>query len=82
MKSTQIVEKVLTENAESPQVIYIFVRKIQIFDVFDDLFQTGHDGVAVFYRILPGKIHQRSRVFVLQTVFQNSPASWSAHRDL
>ena len=33
MKSTQIVEKVLTENAESPQVIYIFVRKIQIFDV-------------------------------------------------
>ena len=55
MKSTQIVEKVLTENAESPQVIYIFVRKIQIFDVFDDLFQTGHDGVAVFYRILPEK---------------------------
>ena len=69
MKSTQIVEKVLTENAESPQVIYIFVRKIQIFDVFDDLFQTGHDGVAVFYRILPEK-YIKDHGFVCRLFFK------------
>ena len=42
MKSTQIIEESLRSNmSETPQIIYIFVREMQIFDVFDDLFQTG-----------------------------------------
>ena len=47
------MKKVLAEDAESSQIIHIFIGEIQILDVIDYLFQSGHDGIAAFVRVVP-----------------------------
>ena len=47
----EIVEEVFIEDAESGQVIDILLGKVQFLDVFDELLQARHDGVAAAERI-------------------------------
>ena len=37
------MQEVFAENAEASQVVYVFVRKVQIFNIFDYLLHARHD---------------------------------------
>ena len=47
------MKKIFAEDAQPSQIIHIFIGEIKIFDVINDLLQSGHDGIAAFVRILP-----------------------------
>ena len=57
------MQKVIAEDTQASQIIHIFIGKVQIFDIFYDLFQPGHDRIAAFIRIITEK-HIKNNSFV------------------
>ena len=53
VESAQVVKKIFAEDAEPSQIVHIFIRKVQILNVVNDLFQSGHDRISAFVGILP-----------------------------
>ena len=52
MEPAQIMEEIFTEYPQAPQIIYIFVSKVQVLDVVDDLRQPRAHRIAVFRRVI------------------------------
>ena len=52
MKPSQIFQKIIIEQIQSPQIFHIVRRKVQVTDIFDDLFQAGCDGITAVTRVL------------------------------
>ena len=46
MKSPQVFEEIRLENAKASQIVDVIRGKVQIPDIFDDLFQARRDGVS------------------------------------
>ena len=65
MKTAQIVEKVFAENPQFSQIVNIFIGKMKVLNIFNDLLQTSHDGIAALVRILTEKyIKDGSLIFL------------------
>ena len=52
MEIFQIFQKILFKQSCAAKVVDIILFKMQIFNIFDDLLQTGTDRVAAPYRLL------------------------------
>ena len=52
MEASQIFQKIIVEQVQSPQIFHIVRRKMQVTDVFDDLFQSGCDRITAVTRVL------------------------------
>ena len=52
MESAQVMKKVFTEQSKTSQVINILIRKIQIFNIVNDLIQSCHDGISAFVWVI------------------------------
>ena len=73
----QIVQKSLAEQLPATQIGNVLVGEMQIFDVVDDLLETGGDGVAAVIRYAAEE-HIEIRDAVLHIVLQIT----IAHRQL
>ena len=66
---SQIVQKIIVEHMKRGQIVDLFLSKVEIFDILDDLFQSAADGKAVSVRISSEKgvkDHVGIRRFVLE----------------
>ena len=52
MESSQVFQKIIIEQVQSAQIFHIIRRKMQVTDVFNDLFQTGCDRITAVTRVL------------------------------
>ena len=57
------MKEVFAEDTQPSQIIDVFIREVQILDIIYDLFQSGHDGISAFVRILPEE-HVKDDSFV------------------
>ena len=55
MEAAQILKKIFAENTQASQIIYIVIRKIQVLDIIDDLFQSCHDRVPALVGVVAEK---------------------------
>ena len=51
MEVCQIIEKIIGETVQTPQISDVLLIKVKILDIIDDLIQAGRQGKAVAARI-------------------------------
>ena len=52
MEAAQIMKKVFIKNLKASQIIYIFISKVQIFHVINNLSKARANGITIIARIL------------------------------
>ena len=57
----QIVQKILIEDTEAPQIGKLFFPEMQVFNIFNDLLKPGADGITGFHRVIPVKGVENNR---------------------
>ena len=70
MKVCQIGEKVLIKDVQSAQVVDVIRIKMQVLNIFNDLFHSGADGIATTRRI--GAVESVKHNGVIVVVFEIS----------
>ena len=52
MEIGKICEKIFLEDAQAAQIFDILVAEVKLFDVFDELLNTAHDGISTTERVV------------------------------
>lgn len=75
LKVTQIRKKIFAENIFAAQVLNVRIRKSEVLEIVDELFQTRHDRVAAAVRH-SAEEHIEIRDIVRHAGIQNSRLPW------